>query len=509
MEECLALIEDKIWTYPELVLLKAWMLQSRHQSYQTLPLIEKAKAIFDDQGIILSEQQKNEFTIIQAQIAINQGKIEDALKQAKITLLLPEKNSIRVNIVAQAIIGEAYHYLGNLPLAYQYFQEVKQLADEQNMQQNVIWSLYQQAEILQAQNNHNNAERHIDAAISLINKYHLQKLPLYTFLLHFKAQQAYQKGDFELAKHLCKHALKIVQPYGEQWCLYTYTLQAKIALAEKDLQKTAQLIAEIERPLHNQSLHNDWMAAVDYVRIQYWQASKDITAIEQWLHTAPSPKQAFNYFTQCHNRNRIRAYIQLDKLQMARQLLEKTIGDAQQCHLAIELNRNLILLSCVESRCKQFSHAKNHLSQAIEYSLQTDFTTCFVREAETLKPIYQELAKDPSLNNAIKKKLTSLMSLSGIRLHEPPKNPFDSDSVFRIQTHAQVPILVKNIQLTPREWQVLGFIHSGYRNQQMARAMGVAPTTVKSHIRNIYQKLGLEDRNEALQLSAELVALID
>ena len=507
--ECFALIEDEIWSHPELILLKAWMLQSQHQSYKILPLLEKAKTIFDDKKIVLSEQQKNEFTIIQAQIAINQGRVEDALKEAEITLLSHAGNNTRVNIVAQAIIGEAHHHLGNLPLAYQYFQEVKQLADEQHLQQNVIWSLYQQAEILQAQNNHNSAERHIDAAISLINKYDLQKLPLYTFLLHFKAQQSYQKCDFELAEHLCEHALKIVLPYGEQWCLYTYTLQAKIALAKNDPQKSAQLIAEIERPLRSQGFHRDWVATANYVRIQYWRTSKNMTAIKHWLSRAPRPKHARNHFAQCHNRNLIRAFIELDELLMAEQLLEENINAAQQCHLTIEINRNLILLSCIETRRKQFAHAKAHLSQAIESSLETGLTTCFVREADALKPIYQELAKDPCLNNAIKEKLTSLLLLSGIRLHEPAKNPFDSGSVLRIQAHAQVPRLVKNIQLTPREWQVLGFIYSRYRNQQIASTMGVAPTTVKTHIRNIYQKLGLADRNEALQLSTQLVALLD
>ncbi|WP_413699910.1 LuxR C-terminal-related transcriptional regulator [Psychromonas sp. KJ10-10] len=68
--------------------------------------------------------------------------------------------------------------------------------------------------------------------------------------------------------------------------------------------------------------------------------------------------------------------------------------------------------------------------------------------------------------------------------------------------------MVKNIPLTPREWQVLGLIYSGYRNHEIAKTMGVAPTTIKTHIRNVYQKLGLEDRKEALQLSEQLVALI-
>ncbi|MFT6986140.1 MAG: LuxR family maltose regulon positive regulatory protein [Psychromonas sp.] len=509
LEECFSIIKEKIWDHPKLVLLELWMLQSRHQGYKVVPLIKKAEAIFAEKKIVLSEQQKSEFSVIHAQIAINHGKTEEALKRAQKALLSVESNNTRVNIVAQAIIGEAYHCLGKLPLAYQYFQEVKKLADQKHMHQNVIWALYQQGEILHAQSNHVEAEKHIDAAISLINKYHLQKLPLYTFPLHFKAKQAYQEGDFALAERLCEQALKVVSPFGEQWRLYTYTLQAKIALEKNDIKQGGLLIDEIERLLRNQNFHSDWIAAANYARIKYWRATKDIPAIERWLSSGPRPKNAFNHFDQCHNRNRARAFIQLGELQIARDLLEKNIDEAQQCQLHIEINRNLILLTSVESRLKQFSNAKLHLSQAVESSLLTRLTTCFVRESVNLKPVYKELAKDPSLINSVKEKLAYLLSLSGISLNEPPKNPFDGPAVLKIQSHARTPRLVKNIQLTPREWQVLGFIHSGYRNHQIAKAMGVAPTTVKSHIRNVYQKLGLEDRNEALLLSEELVALID
>lgn len=509
LEECFSLIKEAVWEHPELILLKIWMLQSRHQSYKITPLIAKAEANFLEKNIVLSAQLKSEFSVIHAQIAINQGRVEDALQQAENTLSSVANNSPRVNIIAQGIIGEAYHCLGRLTLAYQYFQEVKQLAHEQKMHQNEVWALYQQGEILHAQSNHKEAEKHIDSAISLINRYHLQKLPLYTFPLHFKAQQAYQEGDFELAEHLCEHALKIVSPYGEQWRLYTYTLQAKIALEKKNIERGGELIEEIERLLRKQNFHTDWIAAANYVRIKYWRATKDITAIERWLSGAVRPKNAFNHFDQCHNRNRVRAFIQLGELTTAQNLLDKNISDAQQCQLAIEVNRNLILLTSVESRLKQFNNAKEHLSQAVESSLLTGLNTCFVRESANLKPIYQELAKDPSLINSVKEKLAYLLSLSGISLNEPPKNPFDTATIAKIQTHPRAPRLVKNIQLTPREWQVLGFIHSGYRNHQIAKTMGVAPTTVKSHIRNVYQKLGLEDRNEALLLSGELVALID
>ncbi|WP_354623671.1 HTH-type transcriptional regulator MalT [Psychromonas sp. MME2] len=509
LDECFDIIKDAIWEYPELVLLELWMLRSRHQGYKVEPLIKKAEAIFAEKNISLSEQVKNELPVIHAQIAINHGKIEDALSQAQKTLLTMETNSIRVNIVAQAIMGEAYHCLGNLPLAYQYFQEVKMLANGQHMHQSVIWAFYQQGEILHAQSNHVEAERHIDAAISLINKYHLQKLPLYAFPLHFKAQKAYQEGDFELAEHLCKSALKVVSPYGEQWRLYTYTLQAKIALEKKDSDQTAPLIEEIERLIRKQHFHSDWIASANYVRIKYWRTCNDITAIERWLENAPIPEHARNHFDQCHNRNRIRAYIQLGDLDKAETLLESNIADAQACELLQEVNRNLILLTTVDCRLKKLESAKKHLLQALELSLLTGLTTCFVRESGNLKSVYLELADDDSLLHSVKERLAYLLSLSGINVNEPQKIPFTPESVKKIQAHPRVPMLVKNIQLTPREWEVLGMMYAGYRNHQIAKMMGVAPTTIKSHIRNVYQKLGLGDRNEAMVLSEELVTLID
>jgi ATP/maltotriose-dependent transcriptional regulator MalT len=51
--------------------------------------------------------------------------------------------------------------------------------------------------------------------------------------------------------------------------------------------------------------------------------------------------------------------------------------------------------------------------------------------------------------------------------------------------------------LTPRELEVLGLVHQGYRNQDIAKALFVSPVTVKVHLRHIYEKLGVRGRTEA------------
>lgn len=52
--------------------------------------------------------------------------------------------------------------------------------------------------------------------------------------------------------------------------------------------------------------------------------------------------------------------------------------------------------------------------------------------------------------------------------------------------------------LTPRECEVLQLIAEGRSTQAMAGALGIRPTTVRNHIRNILRKLGLHRRIEAV-----------
>ena len=50
----------------------------------------------------------------------------------------------------------------------------------------------------------------------------------------------------------------------------------------------------------------------------------------------------------------------------------------------------------------------------------------------------------------------------------------------------------------PRELEVLRLIDAGLSNQQIADKLSVAPSTVKTHINNIYGKLGVQTRVQAV-----------
>lgn len=53
--------------------------------------------------------------------------------------------------------------------------------------------------------------------------------------------------------------------------------------------------------------------------------------------------------------------------------------------------------------------------------------------------------------------------------------------------------------LSPREAQVLALIASGRTNAQIAETLVVSPSTVKTHINNIFAKIEVRDRAQAVQ----------
>ncbi len=53
-------------------------------------------------------------------------------------------------------------------------------------------------------------------------------------------------------------------------------------------------------------------------------------------------------------------------------------------------------------------------------------------------------------------------------------------------------------KLTPREEELLRALGSGNTNAEIARLLGVSPNTVKFHLRNLYSKLDVRNRAEAV-----------
>lgn len=71
----------------------------------------------------------------------------------------------------------------------------------------------------------------------------------------------------------------------------------------------------------------------------------------------------------------------------------------------------------------------------------------------------------------------------------------DSDLQSRLDQRASRPAL------TPREIQVTELIAQGMRNKEIAAALGITEETVQVHVKNLFAKLGVNDRTGAVNIA--------
>ena len=65
------------------------------------------------------------------------------------------------------------------------------------------------------------------------------------------------------------------------------------------------------------------------------------------------------------------------------------------------------------------------------------------------------------------------------------------------------------VALTAREREVLGLVVEGLANKQIARRMGISEKTVKGHLTNLFQRIGVTDRTQAALWAERTGALRD
>lgn len=85
--------------------------------------------------------------------------------------------------------------------------------------------------------------------------------------------------------------------------------------------------------------------------------------------------------------------------------------------------------------------------------------------------------------------------LAGIREIVSGGSPLDPKAARVLLTNRRSP--GPETKLTDREEEVLAMVGAGLPNKTIARRLGISERTVKAHLTNVYQRLGVTDRTQA------------
>lgn len=482
---------------PSLLLLRAWLAQSQHRTDEAETLLTQAQAELEKSHVVIDSELYAEFNVLRAQVAISNGDLEKAEEYAHSSQEHLSSSNYYARIVALSVIGEVWHCRAQLEQGLKVMAQCEVMAMQHQVFHYALWSLLQQSEILIAQGALQAAYEVQERAFKLIESEHLQQLPMHEFLLRLRSQLLWSWGRVDEAEQAARKGLKVLAHYPAHQQLQCLAMLAKCDLVRGNLDNARQHLTRCENLLTHHYKHIDWVINANKPRVIYWQMTKDQQATLQWLALTVKPDGAENHFLQGQWRNIARAQIIVGQYEQAEETLQRLNQNAEQFNLVSDLNRNYLILNSLYWHTQQPYKAQQTLIEALRLATRTGFISHFVIEGEILAQQLRQLLQLEVLNELETHRARSI--LRQIAQHDKHKIAhFDEQFVNQLLTMPDVPELIKVSPLTSREWQVLGLIYSGFSNEQIADELDVAATTIKTHIRNLYQKLGISHRRDAI-----------
>jgi LuxR family maltose regulon positive regulatory protein len=157
-------------------------------------------------------------------------------------------------------------------------------------------------------------------------------------------------------------------------------------------------------------------------------------------------------------------------------------------------------------------YTQNHVNQALQHfklalaiSAKHQFINLIIEDTVTIFPLL-ELALKQDIESAFCQNLLSTISV---------RQQFNDIEFEKERSVTQVTEIEKTIvqednfhqynqgmvdSLSPRELEVLGLINQGKRNKEIAAQLAISLSTGKRHLQNIYQKLQVSSRTEAIAI---------
>ncbi|CAH1227492.1 DNA-binding transcriptional activator MalT [Vibrio harveyi] len=499
--------KDLLFSHPKLSMLRAWLAQSQHRYNQVGELLAEAEEEHKKRNIELDSGYQGQANALLAQVAINSNQPERALELAELALSQLDPTVYRSRIVATSVVGEVNHVLGKLDRALPMMQQTEKLARQYQVYHQALWAILQQSEIMIAQGYVQAAFELQDSGFRLIEDQQLQHVPLHEFLLRIRAQVLWCWNRLDEAEECSYKGLQILENHSPSKHLHSYSMLARIAIGRGELDRAGKFIEHIQHLMKQSTYHVDWTANASLSLILFWQARGNTEAIQEWLNTAVRPESACNHFLQLQWRNIARAHINLGQYDEARQALDFLQSEARRTNLVTDTNRNLVVEAVFAARQKDEEQAKALLKEALVMTNQTGMVGNFLIDGATIGGLLEKLSLRHELGDLERHRAQQLMK--DISSNQRSRSiHFDEDFIEKLVNHPNVPELVRTSPLTQREWQVLGLIYSGFSNEQIAQELDVAGTTIKTHIRNLYQKLNIANRKEAIVTAENLLQLM-
>jgi len=169
----------------------------------------------------------------------------------------------------------------------------------------------------------------------------------------------------------------------------------------------------------------------------------------------------------------------------------------------IQLIRILALLAMAYEKQGKREQARRALERAVQMARKGDLVLPFVELGTPMVELLRDMPSESEFAAGVER----LVAAFGVPTEKPGERGADTAAMpgpegWRVATEGN------RKDLTNRELDVLELLTLRLQDKEIAARLGISPQTVNSHLKQIYQKLGVNNRIEAVERASESGILI-
>jgi len=308
------------------------------------------------------------------------------------------------------------------------------------------------------------------------------------------SQVLLERNDLEAASRHLAASAQLGEPAGLPQHAYRWRVAtARLRRAEGDLAAAVELLAEAEQ-VYNTDMSPP-VRPVSALRAQTELAAGDTAGPRRWAtERGLTPDDDLAYLDELEHVTLARVLLATAdrddrSVEQATRLLQRLLvaaDEGQRTASAIEI---LTVLSLAQQARGDRQAAAAALEQALTRAEPEGFLRIFLEEGAGLEPLLRSVARPEVAGDHARAVLDAARTAPPAAVAGPPASSNRQGLVD---------------ELSARELDVLRLLRSELSGPDIARELTVSLNTVRTHTKNIYMKLGVNNRREAVRRAAEL-----
>jgi LuxR family maltose regulon positive regulatory protein len=485
-------VEPYWQTRPWLALQKAWALNLTGQPDQVEPALEAAeRQIPTLEPTVEAQDMLGGIAAARAHHANLQGESRlaaDCARQALEHLTEGNPFSASIKSVATSVLGDASWISGDLDQAYRAYADAVQIGRAANNIHLAVVASINLAAVLTEQGCLHRAARIYSEALRETARPDGRGSPLAAGALAGLAGVSYEWNQLEAAAGYACQCVELCRQWGNPNLLATgYATLAQLEHARCNLegaQAAGQAAEQIVRDGQLSFTRSLWAEAA---LARLWLAEGDLDRAAHFVRRSSlALEDEIPYRLEPAYLIWLRVLLAQGDHEAALRLAERLLKPAEATGRTGRLIEGLVLQALARQGQRDTVQAVALLERAIGLAQPEGYRRVFLDEGEPVaRLLYQ--AKSHRNGKGLAAELLAAMGQAAGR-EAPPAQ-----------------LLIE--PLTMRELEVLKLIEAGHSNQEIAARLVVSIATVKRHISNIYAKLGVQSRTQALARVRDLTLL--